>query len=73
MVLGVLLGADEVDVSLATTWDAYVMLARVLSNFLSSGKVGHRLVAWNCYPHSEHGTLTHMVGVLVMMGDLNCC
>ena len=71
--LVVLLGVEEVYVPPDISWDACVMLTWVLSKFLSSNRVGHRLLAWPCFPHREHGGVTYTVGVLVMMGNFDVC
>ena len=71
--LVVCLGVNDVDVPYATSWDACITLKGALSMFLISCKVGHMLVAWTCFPHREHGGMSPMVGVLVMMRYFNIC
>ena len=71
--LVVLLGAEDVDVPIAISWDAHVKLARVLSKFISSSKVRQRFFSWTYQPHRAHGGMTLILGLSFIMGSFNLC
>ena len=70
MDLVALLGEVEVEgVPTVIVWVSCVTLKGVLSRLLSSGKKGHKLVAWPCFPHREHNGVTLTIGVPVITGS----
>ena len=46
------LGVDEFNVPLVSVCGGNAALTSVFRKFMSSSKVGHRLVAWPCRPYS---------------------
>ena len=50
-------------------WGAFMTLTGVFRKILDSSKVGHRFVAWTCFPCNAHGGVTLIVGISCMDGS----